>query len=372
MTTFDRYLLSRYFHIFVVFFIAAMGLYVVADGFTNLDGFQQAAGERGTLALLALMGEHYVYHSSLIFELSGPTLGVMSAMCALALSLKHGEIHPLLAAGVPLYRLSLPFVFGVLCINGALTANQEWVLPRIAPHLQLSHGQSATDAQGIEPAWDSQMTIFVSGQKVIPGRRTIQQAEFRLRDPLVDEPVTLKAEEATWLPEQKNRPAGWLLKRAAPPFEELKLTEQGGTVVLPQPTADSLFIRSDLTFDQLFNRSTSYRFLSTQQLIWRIRRPSSGLSVRRAQLMSLHERLTRPVLTLIGVFLVMPLIARRERMSLVTNIAVCMGTVGLIYGAAQGMLMLGSTGWLRPELCAWLPLSAGGVLCAWLAPLART
>ena len=39
MTTFDRYLLSRYCHVFVVFFVAAMGLYVVADGFTNLEDY---------------------------------------------------------------------------------------------------------------------------------------------------------------------------------------------------------------------------------------------------------------------------------------------------------------------------------------------
>jgi lipopolysaccharide export system permease protein len=370
--TFDRYLLSRYFHIFVVFFIAAMGLYVVADGFTNLDGFQQAAGEQGTLKLLALMGKHYVYHSSLIFELAGPTLAVMSAMCALALSLKHGEVHPLLAAGVPLYRLSLPFVFGVLCINGAMTANQEWVLPRIAPHLQIAHGETASDAQGIEPAWDSRMTVFVSGQKLFLDRRMIQKAAFRLRDPLVQEQVTVLAEEATWIPEHKGRAAGWMLTHAKPRFEDLKVTAEGQQIVLPQQAPDSVFICSDLSFDQLYNRSTSYRYLSTQQLIWRIRRPSAGLSVRRAQLMSLHERLTRPILTLIGIFLVMPLIARRERMSLVTNVAVCMATVGLVYAAAQGMLMLGSTGWLRPELCTWLPLGAGGVLCAWLSPLART
>jgi lipopolysaccharide export system permease protein len=370
--TFDRYLLSRYFHIFVVFFIAAMGLYVVADGFTNLDDFQHSAGEQGTRKLLALMAEHYLYHSSLVFELAGPTLAVMSAMCALALSLKHGEIHPLLAAGVPLYRLSLPFVFGVLCINGALTANQEWVLPRIAPHLQVAHGQSAGDAQGIEPAWDSQMTMFVTGQELFLNRRTIRQAEFRLRDPLVQEQVTVRAEEAAWLPENKTRPAGWLLKSVSPVFEQLKVTEAGRGIVLPQKSPECIFIRTDLSFDQLSNRGTSYRLLSTQQLIWRVRRPSAGLSVRRAQLMSLHERLTRPILTLIGIFLVMPLIARRERMSLVTNVAICMATVGMVYAAAQGMLMLGNTGWLRPEMCTWLPLGAGGALCAWLSPLART
>lgn len=372
VTTFDRYLLSRFWHVFVVFFIAAMGLYVVADGFTNLDDFQMRAGDGGSSGLLALMAQHYLYHSSLIFELAGPTLGVMAAMCALALSLKHGEIHPLLAAGVPLYRLSLAFVLGILCVNGLLTANQEWVLPRVAPHLQLSRGESPSDAQRIEPMYDHRYWIIISGRQMLLGRRTIQHAEFYLPTPLVADPVTLRADEATYLPEKKDRPAGWLLKGVEPAFDKLTLGDQGREVVFAQENPEHVFVLSEVSFDQLYNRNTSFRYLSTQQLIARIRRPSAGASVRRAQLMSLHERVTRPILTLIGVFLVMPLIARREKMSLVSNVAVCMATLGLVYGAAQGMLLFGHTGWLRPELCAWLPLGIGGSLCAWLTPLART
>jgi lipopolysaccharide export system permease protein len=203
-------------------------------------------------------------------------------------------------------------------------------------------------------------------------RHTIEHAEFYLPTPLVADPVTLRAEEAVYFPEKKDRPAGWLLKGVEPAFDKLALGDQGREVVIPQESPGNVFIRSEVSFDQLYNRNTSFRYLSTQQLISRIRRPSAGASVRRAQLISLHERATRPVLTLIGVFLVMPLIARREKMSLVTNVAVCMATLGAVYGAAQGLLLFGHTGLIRPELCAWLPLCVGGALCAWLSPLART
>jgi lipopolysaccharide export system permease protein len=296
----------------------------------------------------------------------------MSAMCALALSLKHGEIHPLLAAGVPLYRLSLAFVLGILCVNGLLTANQEWVLPRVAPHLQLSHGETTGDAQRIEPMYDQRYWIIISGRQMHLDRRTIRRAEFYLPTPLVADPVTLRAEEATYLPEKKGRPGGWLLKQVEPAYDKLILGEEGREVVFPQESPESVFVRSEVSFDQLYNRNTSFRYLSTQQLVSRIRRPSAGGSVRRAQLMSLHERVTRPILTLIGIFLVMPLIARREKMSLVSNVALCMATLGVVYGSAQAMLLFGHTGWLKPELCAWLPLGIGGALCAWISPLART
>jgi lipopolysaccharide export system permease protein len=372
VTTFDRYLLSRYFHVFAVFFVAAMGLYVVADGFTNLDGFQRAAGEGGATVLLTLMGKHYLYHSSLLFELAGPTLAVMSTMCVLALTLKHGELHPLLAAGVPTYRVAAPLIVGVLSVNALLTANQEWIIPRIAQHLQGTHGDSSSDAQAFEPTYDTQLGIFISGKELIPKTRTINRADFLLPATLLAEATIVHAEEAVYVRAQKGQKSGWLLRDVQPRMDQLRVAAAGADVVLPHGSPSDLFICSELTFDQLSNRGTGYRYLSTSDLVWRIRHPSAGLGTRRAQILHLHERLTRPIITLIGLFLVIPLIARRERLSLVTNVAVCMAIVGSVYAFSQGMLLFGNTGLLSPALCAWLPLICGGSLGAWLSPLART
>jgi lipopolysaccharide export system permease protein len=372
VTTFDRYLLSRYFHVFAVFFVAAMGLYVVADGFTNLDGFQRAAGEGGATVLLAMMGKHYLYHSSLLFELAGPTLAVMSTMCVLALTLKHGELHPLLAAGVPTYRVAAPLLVGVLTVNALLTANQEWIIPRIAQHLQGAHGDSSGDVQAPEPTYDTQLGIFIAGKELILKTQTLNRADFLLPAPLLAEATIVHADQAVYVKAQKGQASGWLLKNVQPRFEQLRVTDAGAKVVLRHDSPADLFIRSELTFDQLSNRGTGYRYLSTSDLVWRIRHPSAGMATRRAQILHLHERLTRPIITLIGLFLVIPMIARRERLSLVTNVAVCMGVVGSVYGLAQGMLLFGNTGLLSPALCVWLPLICGASLSAWLSALVRT
>ena len=42
-TTFDRYLLGRLLHTFIVFLVATYGLYIVIDLFTNIDAFQMEA-----------------------------------------------------------------------------------------------------------------------------------------------------------------------------------------------------------------------------------------------------------------------------------------------------------------------------------------
>src|SRR5262249_55829541 len=131
-TTFDRYLFNRFIYAFVALFIASVGLFAVVDGFMNLDAFQKEAGDRGTAALLLSMGRHYFIHSSVLLDLLGPTACVLAVLTTMALLMKHGELHPLLAAGVPTYRLAVPFVAGVLTINGVMIANQEFVIPRVA------------------------------------------------------------------------------------------------------------------------------------------------------------------------------------------------------------------------------------------------
>ena len=39
MTTFDRYLLKRYWHVYFITFLALFGLYVIIDAFSNADDF---------------------------------------------------------------------------------------------------------------------------------------------------------------------------------------------------------------------------------------------------------------------------------------------------------------------------------------------
>lgn len=376
MTTYDRYLLVRFAHVFVVFFIASIGLYTVVDGFTNLDAFQQATQDQGTAALLARMGTHYLYQSAMIVDLAGPSIAVISVMCVLVILLRTGEVHPLLAAGVRTYRLSLPLVAGVLGVNGFLIANQELILPRIAPHLQGTHGDTASDAQLVQSQYDPLWRTFVSGEHAYPAERRITNVEFRLPAPtLASDFVTLQAENAIFMPADQGLPAGWLLEEATPAFEALPLTETGQEVVIPQPNGRDLFVASSLTFDQMSQQSGSVRLIGTPELFRRLQQPSRSLSTRRSQLVQLHVRLTRPLLNLTGVFLVVPLIVRRDRMSTmqqVTNVAICMATLGLVFGVCFCGELLGQSGLIRPEQGVWGALSFSATLAAYLSGVIRT
>jgi len=60
-TTFDRYLISRYLQIFLILFVSVFGLYVVIDGFSNVDEFQEhAAGALEEVAFAISAGVDFV------------------------------------------------------------------------------------------------------------------------------------------------------------------------------------------------------------------------------------------------------------------------------------------------------------------------
>lgn len=372
MTTFDRYLFMRFAYVFAVFFAASMGLYAVIDAFTNLDDFQQATRDDGSLGLLVFLAQHYLYQSSFIFDLLGPTMTVISALAVLGLTLRNGELHPVLAAGIPTYRVARPLVLGVVLVSGMLVANRELIIPRIAIHLQGSHGDTADEAQRVEPMYDAR-GVFISGKELYLETRLISNAEFRLPAPaLVDDFVTLQAAEARYIQESKQHPGGWALKGLSQPLSEIPLTEAGRRLLQPLSDEDAAFFVTDVTFDQLYNRSSSFKLLSTAELIRRIRRPTSRAVSSLGQQVHLHVRLTQPLLTMCGLYMVIPLIVRRERMNLVTNIASCMAWLGVVFGFSLAMQLAGDSGLVAPDLAAWSPIIMGSTLGAWLSGVVRT
>ena len=371
-TTFDRYLFARYAYVLAVFFVATMGLFAVVDGFTNLDNFQQK--DEGALTMLLRMSVYYLYQSSLIFDLVGPSLSVISVMAVLAMLLKHNEFYPVLSTGVPTYRIAWPLVLGVLSVSALLIANQEFVLPSVAQHLHGSHGTTAEDAQKFDPQYDSKTSVFVSGYELAPSKRKILKPIFVLPTPEIvdDYEPELRGEYAAYIQARGTQPAGWLLKNVSPPFDRQKLTPAGRKVVIPHKNGKDLFLVIGLSFDQLQNRSTGFRYLSTRDLLYRIQHPSAHASSTRAQVMHLHGRFTRPLVSLISVFLVIPLILRKEKDNLVTNIFTCTVVLALVLGIGQGMEFLGQTSLVKPELAAWSPIIFGGTLAGWLTGSVKT
>ena len=362
----------RFLHASGVYFIAALGLYVVVDGFINLDDFQHRTAGEGLVGLLRSMGYHYGCQCSALFEMFGPTAAMMGVTTTLVLMSKHGELHPLLAAGVPTYRLAWPFVAGMLMINGLLIANQELVIPRIASQLQSGRGSLGSEARQVESCLSAN-NIFISGSELYLADRRLDLAEFRFSPgPLMTDFETLTSREAYHLPEEGEWPSGWLLREARPFYQQLPLTEEGRQIVVPLRGSNDLFIITEVTFEELYNRSASFKYLSTAELFARARRPSTATGNSRAQLLHLHARFLRPAMMVASIFLVFPVILRKESTSLVTNIGLCTFLLAVMFGATQGLRFVSQAGLLSETLASWLPLMVSAGLGSWLSPVIKT
>ncbi len=170
----------------------------------------------------------------------------------------------------------------------------------------------------------------------------------------------------------EKRPAGWLLKDVEPSFGSLSLTDDGRQCVFSSPDGKDVFVATDVTVDQLYNRSASYKYLSTASLVRRIQNPVLGRASTRSQKKHLHERLTKPLLILISVLVTIPLTLRRESRGLLLNMATCTGVLGTLFLLTQSSIYLERLGGVSFDMAAWIPVVVSGVCGAWVSGLVQT
>ena len=214
--------------------------------------------------------------------------------------------------------------------------------------------------------------MHIDGKEVVIEERKLIAASFWLPEELSVPSCSLEAEEAVFIEENAKHPSGWLLKNLISPFEESKLTKIGGTRILPRPNGRDVFVVSDVSFDQLYNRGRNLKLLSSLQLVDRIRNPSTGRVPVRSQSLALHSRVTRPILSLLSLTIALPLVMRRESRSLIMNMTLCAGVLGVFYIVTQASLMLGGTQFLRADLAAWFPVILTGSASVWTAGYIQT
>ena len=371
--TFDLYLLKRFLHTYAGLFVTFYGLYVVIDGFTNMDGFQEGAEHFGVI--LARMGRHYGWQAAVLLDLTGPVLLVCTVMVSLALLVRNSELAPMLASGVPTSRVARPFLLGTAAMTAVLTLNQEVVLPGIAHKLQAPKNDADLVYKDVEPTADFSSRILISDGRLNLRDVTVEEVEFDLPAPeLVTEFLWLRAATARFRPAGGGVPAGWVLTDCDPPFEDLPLTPRGAELVRRVERKDAatgeltptgeVFVRTDIDFSQLHSQTRRAARCGTPDLIARIRNPAFSARAKREQTVTLHERFRQPVLNLLAVLVAVPLVIRREGRGLIVCLAVCSGVMGVLLGVMQGGRMLGIAGLIPADLACWLPVFLCGGLAA--------
>jgi lipopolysaccharide export system permease protein len=364
--TFDRYLFRSFAHVFSVCFIATFGLVVVFDLLENLDDFIARNGDGGVLRLWQNVLQYYGYQALFFLNRGGPALLVLSVVVVLLLLRKSGELRPLLAAGIPMFRVLRPLVLAAICVTIGLVVNQEVIIPKIAFAAYESRGGASRTALRVEPTYDRESRISIDGKSIRLADRTIEQAEFVLPPPGICRELTIiKAATATHRSSKHGQPAGWVLNQVSLTHSELPLTELGRKIIRAGRTPDELFVVTSVTCDQLYKRNSSYTLLSTPELLRRIRSPAVGLLSAQRLVAHVHSRFVQPVLNVMLVMLVFPLVIRRESTGMVVDAALSLSVLAGLLGSAQLATLLGQAQVAPPELLAWCPVLLAGTAAAW-------
>src|SRR5437870_259650 len=139
MKTLDRYVISTFIKNYLISFMVLVGLYVVLDLVLNFDDLADIprrgnmSGLQSALTIAWDIADYYFYQCFLFFvQLSGIIPVVAAAFTLLRFS-RFNELTAMLAAGVPLMRVSAPIILCSVVLNGFLLIDQEYVIPRMIP-----------------------------------------------------------------------------------------------------------------------------------------------------------------------------------------------------------------------------------------------
>jgi lipopolysaccharide export system permease protein len=366
MTIVDRYLLKLYSKVLVVSFVSLAGLFIVIDGFNNLDEFL-AYGKRHAGGTAAVLAEYYGPRLLQFFDNTSGLLAMLAAGFVLTVVARTNELTALFAAGIAPARVLKPLVGASILVAFLGAANREYGLPLVRDSLSSNAQDLAGDtARKCTPRYDIRTDILIAGQSTFAKQKRLAAPQFGLPPEFGEWGRQISAQIAFYRPATSHHPAGYLLRGVKQPsgVGQLRSLSLGSERVLFSPAdtpwlkPDECFVASVVTFEQLSVGGSWRQNLSTVELVTGLRgqtiEPGADVWV------TLHARLVRPLLDLSLVLMGIPLVLSRAS----RNIFMAAGIGGTLVSALLVIELachsLGKSYLISPTLAAWLPLLVFG------------
>jgi lipopolysaccharide export system permease protein len=371
-TLIDRYVLREYIYTALITSFVIVGVYVVFDGFTNLEEFFRAAEKHG--GLLPLLARYYACQSVMVLDRSSALIMLIAAMFTVTWIQRHQEMTAILAAGIPHRRVLIPIILASAMITLLAIANREILMPRLRDQLARRPQDLVGDrALPLIPRYDKQTSILFRGNACYREGKRITEPNLLLPPELSRFGRQLSAEEGFFLAATKDHPSGYLLRKVRRPANLGELPsawKEGLPVILtPRDTSwlqlDECFVVSSVDFEQLCGGAAFRLFSSTASLIRALHNPSLdfGADIR----VTIHTRIVQPLADLTLLLLGLPLVIQRENRNVFAAIGLCALLAGGFFVISIGFQQLGTAYYIPPALAAWGPLLLFVPLAAFLS-----
>jgi lipopolysaccharide export system permease protein len=378
---------------YVICFVSLIGLYIVIDVFANFDEFAQRASG---MALLQAMVRYYLVHSSQFYDRLCGIISMMAAIFTVTWMQKNNEHLAMLAAGISTYRVIRPVWVSAIVVSLLAVVNQECIMPVFGEELQRAHKDDGTMRAAVTDHRDS-LEIELRGKEADRVRRTIIGFTATIPSTVSGAMRVIKAERARYVPEEAERMplrGGWLIlgaevttKSPTDLVEDHVLISLDGRCGLsprasswagavtsgmygivrgtrPTPAdfgdtspynGSAYFLRSDLTFESVTRSRQWFWFATTKDLLRGVFDPANRRDRDEIKVF-LHNRLLRPVMSLVLMFVSLPLVLGGYGRNMFINLGLSLGTSAIFYVASFVAQYLGTSNDLSPELSAWGPL----------------
>ena len=362
MSTFDRYLLRLFVKVLLACFVSMVGLYIVIDGFGNLDEFISHGRDQG--GLHKVVADYYSARIPWFFNHASGLLALVAGMFVITWLQRTNELTALMAAGITTKRIIRPLLAAAVIVSLLAAANRELVIPEVRDKLvRNAQDWLGNTARKVDAVTDNRTDILIGGRASFAEDQRIQDATFALHRPLGEFGRKLVAENAFYKPPQGERPGGYLLDGVTEPKEHgdlLSANLEGEPVILSSSDTDwllpnQLFVVSEVAFADLACGPQYRQFASTSDLVKGLRNPSLdfGLSTR----VAMHARFVQPFLDVTLFVLGLPLVLTRQNRSVFVAAGLGVGVVTTYFAVTIVCQALGASGFLiSPALAAWAPL----------------
>lgn len=363
MKLLDRYILRLFLLNFVILFVVITGLILLLDLILNFDEFVQAAqrlesdGWAQAWQVVLTVVDFYGPRVLLFYVYFAGLLPLGAAGFTLAQLLRHRELTAMLASGISMHRIAMPILVLGFGANLLLIANQEFVLPGMAPKLARSQSDVGRGELYYRihfmPAADG---ALYTAAKYIADTQTMQNLTVLRREKIDGEEYfgrsfqRITADSAVWDP----RNNGWRLENGAVHY--IEGGEPGSGRFAVQRTEPIAFMASDLDplTISLREEAAFSNLLSMRQISDLMQR---GELFDEAKLrLILHSRFSLVVLNMLILAMCLPYFLQRVPGNLLVP---ALKATALGVGAwAGGFIMLQiPIGALPPAAVAWLPVA---------------
>ena len=366
MLLLDRYILVRFTTNFALLFLLLFIFGAAIDVILGLDRFVDVARlvagpDGGVLRFsFSLVGLIIDYQAPRLFQFYAYLHGLV-AIGAMGFTLaqmhRHRELVAVMASGVSLYRVAMPFLIGVFALSIAQLFNQEMILPRDAPLLLRDYGQigqHSVDSFDLRFTPDGKKSLFQS-PSYDPQTQTMVSPTILERDDRGRTVRRITAASATWS-EPQNAWAlseGLALWRVPDPqageAESGSLREPIGTYATDL-TPQVIMVRRFNQFAAMLSLNQISQMLDTPML-----------QARDALLRYRYSRFSSVLVSLLVLALTLPSFLLREPANLLRQSVQCAAlAVPATVGSAIGMMV--EMPGISPAVGVFLPVIVLGFM----------